>query len=111
MRASTDRSRDRIREAVESVVRERLEEGEFNECDLSLHDLRRVADSYVASLSAVYHPRVEYPEPTRRELAARSGTPLPARAPSAGAPAAGAAPVIEAAPPPLGGERPIDEDQ
>ena len=112
VRASTGRDRDRIRELVESVVRERVEEGEFDQCDLSLRDLRRVADSYVASLSAVYHPRVEYPEPTRRELAARGVTVAPPpRAIPAVTPAPRAAQMIEATPPPPGGERPVDEDQ
>jgi putative nucleotidyltransferase with HDIG domain len=71
VRASNDRTPDRIRAIVQSIIRERVEEAQFDECDISLRDLRIVADSFVQALSAVYHPRVEYPEPTRRELAAR----------------------------------------
>ena len=82
VRASGDRSAEAIRAVVEGVIRERVEEGEFNECDLTLRDLRTVADSYVGTLSAVYHPRVEYPEPTRREWAGR-GTPAPRPTPAA----------------------------
>ena len=78
VRAAGDRSAERIRAIVEGVIRERIEEGEFDECDITLRDLRTVADSYVGTLSAVYHPRVEYPEPTRREMATRGGT-RPAR--------------------------------
>ncbi len=73
VRASADRSPDRIRELVETVIRERVEEGQFDDCELSLHDLRVVADSYASALNAVYHPRVEYPQPTARELAGRRG--------------------------------------
>ena len=71
VRASDDRSPDSIRNIVEGVIRERVEEGQFDECDLSLRDLRAVADSYVSTLTAVYHPRVQYPPPTPRELAGR----------------------------------------
>ena len=78
VRASADRSAERIREIVEGVIRERIEEGEFDECDITMRDLRTVADSYVGTLSAVYHPRIEYPEPTRREIATRGGA-RPAR--------------------------------
>ncbi len=90
VRASNDRTGDRIREIVESVVRARLDEQQFDECDISLRDLRVVADSFVATLTAVYHPRVEYPEPTARELQERgmtaaermpAGEPLPNRLP------------------------------
>ena len=78
---------ERIRAIVEDVIRERIEEGEFDECDLTMRDLRTVADSYVGTLSAVYHPRVEYPEPTRRELATRGARPArPAVAPRPAAP-------------------------
>ena len=77
VRASTDRSAERIRAIVEDVIHDRIGEGEFEECDLTLRDLRTVADSYVGTLSAVYHPRVEYPEPTRREQEARGARPTP----------------------------------
>jgi hypothetical protein len=77
VRASADRSPERIRAIVEGVVRERVEEGQFDECDISLGNLRAVADSYVRTLTAVYHPRVEYPEPTERELASRRVIQLP----------------------------------
>lgn len=71
VRASSERTADRIRQIVDATIRERLDEGQFDECDISMRDLRIAADSFVQSLSAVYHPRVEYPEPSRRELAAR----------------------------------------
>lgn len=77
VRASTDRSPERIREIVEGVIRERVEERQFDECDLSLRDLRAVADSYTSTLTAVYHPRVEYPAPSERELASRRAPLLP----------------------------------
>ena len=79
VRASSDRSGERIREIVEAIVRERIEEGQFEECDISLRDLRIVADSFVQTLNAVYHPRVEYPEPTAREMEERNVTALPER--------------------------------
>lgn len=75
-RSMTDRSAERIREVVEQTIRERIEEGQLDECPISLRDLRVVAETYAATLNAVFHPRVEYPEPTRRELAAR-GAALP----------------------------------
>ncbi|MBM4410754.1 MAG: HDIG domain-containing protein [Chloroflexi bacterium] len=80
VRSMADRSTERIREAVERTVRECIEEGQLDECPISLRDLRVVADTYTATLNAVFHPRVEYPEPTRRELAARGATlPVPQR--------------------------------
>jgi putative nucleotidyltransferase with HDIG domain len=76
VRASADRSAERIRNIVEAVIRERLEEGQFDESPISMRDLRIVADVYSSILNSVYHPRVQYPEPTARELANRRGVPL-----------------------------------
>ncbi|MDA1061505.1 MAG: HDIG domain-containing protein [Chloroflexi bacterium] len=80
VRASGDRSRDRIKEIVEGIVRERVEEGQFDECNISLRDLRVVSDSFGQTLNAIYHPRVAYPEPTAHELEERGVAPLPERA-------------------------------
>jgi len=104
VRASADRSGERIREIIEAVIRERVEEGQFDECDISMRDLRIVADSFASALNAVYHPRVEYPEPTARELASRRTVPLD------GPPGLGAPPrrLPAAAPPP--GHNELDED-
>ncbi len=76
VRASADRSPERIREIVEAVIQERLEEGQFDESDISMRDLRAVAEVYSSILNSVYHPRVQYPEPTERELASRRGSAL-----------------------------------
>lgn len=70
-RASLDHSPERVREIVEAVIRERVEEGQFDQCSISLRDLRVVADSFAGMLNAIYRPRIEYPEPTARELATR----------------------------------------
>ena len=72
VRSAADRPAERIREIVEGIIQERMEEGQLDECDISLRDLRVVADSFSTALTAVYHPRVEYPQPTERELAERA---------------------------------------
>jgi putative nucleotidyltransferase with HDIG domain len=84
VRASGDRSPERIRAVVDGLVRERLEEGQFDECDISLRDLRVVVESYAATLNAVYHPRVQYPEPTERELESRRVERVPERGEATG---------------------------
>lgn len=70
-RASSDRSSAKIREIVIEAFRERIDENEFEESPISLSDLSIVRESYISTLEAVYHPRVEYPEPSVQELEAR----------------------------------------
>jgi hypothetical protein len=80
VRADNNHTAEHITEVIEGIVRERVEEGQFDECALSLRDLRMIVDSFTSALNAVYHPRVEYPEPTDRELAERAGA-APAASP------------------------------
>ena len=73
VRASKDRSHERIDELVDGVINERVTEGQLDECDLTLRDLRTVAESFKATLRGIYHPRIEYPAPAKGELEAQSG--------------------------------------
>ena len=91
VRASADRSSERIDVIVEEVLAERLAEGELEECDLTLRDIRTIAESFKQTLRGVYHPRIEYPEPTARERRAlisrfRPGRRAPPPLPDATAP-------------------------
>jgi putative nucleotidyltransferase with HDIG domain len=67
VRANQDRSQETIDALVESVIAERLSEGQFDDCDITLRDLRVIADSFKSSLRAIYHPRIEYPAAVAKE--------------------------------------------
>jgi len=83
-RATGDKSAENIREIVTNTFRERIDEGEFDESPISLRDLGVVRETYILTLTAVFHPRVEYPDPTERELEARGRSSADARAPTNG---------------------------
>ena len=68
VRSSKDRSFERIDELVDSVIRERVAEGQLDDCNLTLRDLRVIGESFKATLRGIYHPRIEYPAPTKAEL-------------------------------------------
>ncbi len=60
----------RIESLVEELTRKRLLDGQFDECGLTLEEVRKVGASLVKSLTAVYHGRVKYPD---QEKNARTG--------------------------------------
>jgi putative nucleotidyltransferase with HDIG domain len=60
-RASRDHSREAIEQLVERIIRQRLEEGQFDDCNLTLRDLTRIKHSFVTLLTGIYHPRIPYP--------------------------------------------------
>ena len=74
VRASSDHSTASIDALVNSVLAERLAEGQFDDCDITLRELQFVGTTFKATLRAIYHPRIEYPRPEPEELAAIAGS-------------------------------------
>jgi putative nucleotidyltransferase with HDIG domain len=52
----------RIEGVVHRVIMDRLNDGQFGECDITLRELQTVEDSLVKSLCTFYHGRVSYPK-------------------------------------------------
>jgi cyclic-di-AMP phosphodiesterase PgpH len=60
-----------IRGMVSRIIAERLEDGQFDECDLTLRDIERIREAFVAQLLGAYHQRIAYPQNKIVELEAR----------------------------------------
>jgi len=60
-RALKEPTPSRIENIVEELARKRLLDGQFDECGLTLEEVRNIGESLVKSLTAVYHGRVKYP--------------------------------------------------
>lgn len=52
----------RIEELVKRIIDEKFIDSQLDECDLTLKDLTKIAQSFIRILVAAYHPRIEYPE-------------------------------------------------
>ena len=78
VRARHDRTARDIENLVDGIFAERLAEGQMDECDITMKEIQQVARSFKSTLRAVYHPRIEYPQPTPAELAAIAGSGLTA---------------------------------
>ncbi len=79
VRAQSDPTPGRIEGVVHQIISDRLHDGQFDECDITLRELHQVEDSLVKSLCGIYHGRLAYPksrdlaeEPTR-EIAQAGG--------------------------------------
>lgn len=51
-----------IEKLVRSIINERLQDGQFSECDITLKELDLIAKSLCATLNGIFHSRIEYPE-------------------------------------------------
>ena len=75
---------NRVEATVRKLIRERLQEGQLDECNLTLKDLNVIGDIFIRILSSMFHTRIEYPDAkdferrnksagTNRQLTARKG--------------------------------------
>jgi membrane-associated HD superfamily phosphohydrolase len=46
---------------VEKIIKQRLEDGQFNECELTLKELNTIDKALCETLHGIYHSRIEYP--------------------------------------------------
>jgi hypothetical protein len=71
VRSLSSRDEAAIRAMVSRIIDERLNDGQFDECDLTLRDVERIREAFVAQLLGMYHQRIAYPESKVVELESR----------------------------------------
>lgn len=57
-----------IEQVVRRLIRERLEDGQLDEANLTLRDLDTIARTFTRVLTGVFHTRIEYPDPVLKEM-------------------------------------------
>lgn len=69
---------------VDQVISQRVNEGQFDQCDLTFRDVQTARQVFKAGLRGIFHPRIQYPQPA--DAADAGGMPPEnGAAPSAGA--------------------------
>jgi putative nucleotidyltransferase with HDIG domain len=56
----------RIRTLVDDLVRARIQDGQLDECPLTLRELAMVKDSFATTLRSMLHNRIDYPKDDER---------------------------------------------
>ena len=71
VRSLASRDEPAIRAMVTRIIDERIADGQFDECDLTMRDLERIKNAFVEQLLGMYHTRIAYPQNTVVELESR----------------------------------------
>jgi len=79
-RAMAEPTPGRIEQLVRTLARKRLDDGQFDECDLTLRELTAIEDSIIKSVCAIYHGRISYPGASTRSDPGTSVARVAARA-------------------------------
>jgi cyclic-di-AMP phosphodiesterase PgpH len=64
-RSLEDPSPQRLETVLDEIVKKRFEEGELDECPLTLKDLTKIKAAFLGVLVGAHHTRVKYPESTK----------------------------------------------
>lgn len=65
--------REEIEETVDRLLAERVDDGQFEDSDLTFRELGLARDTIVESLVGIYHPRIAYPPKSGGESDGESG--------------------------------------
>lgn len=66
-RTLDDPSPQKLEVLIDDLIKKRFEEGELDECPLTLKDLTKIKKAFLGVLVGVYHGRVKYPEAEKEE--------------------------------------------
>ena len=59
---------------IEKIIKGRLDDHQFNDCDLTMKELDIIAKTLKETVMGIFHSRIEYPEDVKRpKLAAPNG--------------------------------------
>lgn len=53
---------EQIESIIQKIIKDRLDDNQFNECDLTIRELDLVANSLKETVMGIFHSRIEYPD-------------------------------------------------
>ncbi|MCR2803179.1 HD family phosphohydrolase [Paenibacillus soyae] len=53
---------EQVEAMIQKIIKSRLDDNQYNECDLTLKELDKVAQSLKESVIGIFHSRIEYPD-------------------------------------------------
>lgn len=62
VRSLQNRTPGRIEGMVRKIVKDKLMDGQMDECDLTFKDLDKIVEAFLQVLGGIFHSRIEYPE-------------------------------------------------
>ncbi|MFK8793066.1 HD family phosphohydrolase [Planococcus plakortidis] len=62
VRSMDSPSTEKIRKMVDAITEDKLKDGQFDECDITLKELKRVKSVMCETLNGIFHSRIAYPD-------------------------------------------------
>ena len=62
VRSMTDKTEGKIEGYIRKIIKDKLNDGQFDLCNLTLKDMNNIAKAFMRVLSGYFHEREEYPK-------------------------------------------------
>lgn len=62
VRSMKQPSMEKVQQLVHSIIQSRVQEHQFDECDVSLKELKKIEEVLCETLNGIFHSRIEYPK-------------------------------------------------
>lgn len=63
VRSMKEPTPEKIKNLVHAIAQDKLQDGQFDECDLTIQELHTIEQVFCETLNGTFHSRIEYPEP------------------------------------------------
>ena len=77
VRTLDDPSPQKLEAMIDELMKKRIDEGELEECPLTLADLKKIKEAFLGVLVGIYHTRVKYPAAEKKRVRRTPRTPVP----------------------------------
>nr|WP_239094143.1 HD family phosphohydrolase [Bacillus sp. B15-48] len=68
VRSLANPTHEQIETLVKNIITDRLQDGQLDECDITLKELHTVGESFGETLKGIFHSRIEYPDTTKQKV-------------------------------------------
>jgi membrane-associated HD superfamily phosphohydrolase len=62
IRSLSEPTKDQVEQGVRKIIKDKLNDTQLDNCDLTLKDLEMIGHAFVKVLAGIFHERIEYPE-------------------------------------------------
>lgn len=62
VRSMKEPTKEKIDHLIQSIINDRMQDGQFDDCHLTFLDLRKISYTLSETLNGIYHSRIEYPD-------------------------------------------------
>lgn len=62
IRSLSEPTKDQVEQGVRKIIKDKLNDAQLDNCELTLKDLEMIGQSFVKVLAGIFHERIEYPE-------------------------------------------------